>query len=131
MDDFNAEDATLSNAQHQPDEFEGNSLASRACSELNVFVEYISSPTIDGLELDKSWMPQDLVHSRLFQNQIQINEHKSTRTTSLLADINDKAQRRAAAGSAAHAPLASFSPHLSSRTTRRRRRPMTSGCCAP
>ena len=51
----------------ETEEIEGNTLVSRSCSELNIFIEYISNPTIDELGLDKSWMPQDLMHSILFQ----------------------------------------------------------------
>ena len=98
-------DDTLSNAQHQPDEFEGNSLASRACSELNVFVKHISSPAIDELGLGKPWMPQD----RCTRSCSTRTTRTSRRvTTSLFDDINDKALRRATAGWPAYAALASL-----------------------
>ena len=97
----------------ETEEIEGNTLVSRSCSELNIFIEYISNPTIDELGLDKSWMPQDLMHSILFQLGIvhdknQINQHKSTRITSQLADINDATQYDGSPEA-----ITSISPHLS------------------
>ncbi len=58
-------------------------------------------------------MPQDLQHSILFElciihDKNQINQHKSTRITSLLADINDAKQY-----DGSPKQIQTISPHLS------------------
>merc|ERR1712129_297561 len=88
-------------------------LVSKSCSSLHIFIEYMSNASIDELGLDKSWMPQDLIHSNLFKlgvchDKNQLNLHKSTRITSMLADIND-----ATHSDGSPEAIQTISPHLS------------------
>ena len=58
------EDDILCNTFESQD-FMNNTLISRSCSELNIFIEYISNPILMN-GLDKSWMPQDLMQQYYF-----------------------------------------------------------------